>query len=334
VNALDRCYATCFVLAWSGGFIGVELGTRDAPALTLLTWRFLVLALPAVIWIAYRRRRFIRRDLRIHLAIGSLAQVAYLSGIAYAAQVGVAPGIVSLIAGLQPLIMAVAAAMFLSEPTGPLQTLGLFIGLAGVALVVSVDGGGAAPLWAYALPLGSVLSLVAATTIERRTRPDSLSQMDSLAVQFLLAAVAFTVFTAAGRSLRPAHTPDFWAGVLLTVFLAGIGGYGLYWVVVRRSGATTASSLLYLTPPATLLWAWLMLGDEVTGKAWVGLAVSALGVTLALRRNSTSAKSPETRPVGPAAIVDEQANRHSNSWEPEVTIDDAQKGIAGDPRTG
>jgi drug/metabolite transporter (DMT)-like permease len=310
VNALDRCYATCFVLAWSGGFIGVELGTRDAPALTLLTWRFLVLALPAVIWIAYRRRRFIRRDLRIHLAIGSLAQVAYLSGIAYAAQVGVAPGIVSLIAGLQPLIMAVAAAMFLSEPTGPLQTLGLFIGLAGVALVVSVDGGGAAPLWAYALPLGSVLSLVAATTIERRTRPDSLSQMDSLAVQFLLAAVA------------------------LTVFLAGIGGYGLYWVVVRRSGATTASSLLYLTPPATLLWAWLMLGDEVTGKAWVGLAVSALGVTLALRRNSTSAKSPETRPVGPAAIVDEQANRHSNSWEPEVTIDDAQKGIAGDPRTG
>ncbi|SDE16760.1 DMT family transporter [Glycomyces harbinensis] len=284
MRPLDRLYAAGFVVAWSSGFIGVELGTRDASAVTLLTWRFLVLALPAAAWIAHRRSRFAGRDLRLHLVIGAFAQVGYLSGVAFAAQLGVAPGVVSLIAGLQPLIMAVAAAAFLSERTSRLQVLGLLIGLAGVALVVSVDGGGPVPLWAYALPLGSVLSLVAATVVERRTRPDSLGPIDALAVQFLFAAIAFTMIAAAGGYLRPAATPDFWAGVILTVVLAGIGGYGLYWAVVHRSGATVASSLLYLTPPTTLLWAWAMFGDQVTGRAWAGLAVTALGVALALRR--------------------------------------------------
>ncbi|GAA2124263.1 DMT family transporter [Glycomyces algeriensis] len=295
MRPLDRIWAAAFVIAWSSGFIGNELGTRHGSALDLLTWRFLLLAAPSLLWLAVRRVRD-RRALGTHLAIGVLAQAGFLSGIAFAADLGVAPGVISLIAGLQPIVMAAAAALLLGESIRRLQILGLGVGLAGVALVVSADGfDGAAPLWAFTLPLMAVLSLVAATVLERRAGPQGLGPVDALAVQFLAAAAVFTLASAIGGDLAPSAAPGFWAGVAWTAVLAGLGGYGLYWVVVRRSGATTASSLLYLTPPTTMLWAWLMFGDELAPVSWIGLAVTAVGVALALNR-----ERPAGKPRAPA----------------------------------
>nr|WP_322632910.1 DMT family transporter [Glycomyces albidus] len=283
----DRMFAAGFVVAWSGGFIGIEIGTRDAPAPTLLAWRFLVLAVPAALWLWWRlRRRSLpsRRHLGVHVAVALLAQVGYLAGIGYAAQLGVAPGLVSLIAALQPIVMAVAASRFLGQPATKVQIVGLAVGLAGVGLVVWADaGGGTAPLWAFALPYAAVVSIVTGTVIERREDPDDLGQTEALALHFLVAAVVFGCLSAATGTLEPPMTADFWTGVAWTVVFAGIGGYGLYWAVVHRSGATTASGLLYLTPPTTMLWAWLMFGDELHSLSWAGLAVVAIGVALALR---------------------------------------------------
>jgi drug/metabolite transporter (DMT)-like permease len=294
LNQTDRLCAAGFVLAWSGGFIGIELGTHYASPLTLLAWRFLVLTVPAAAWLICRRARFQRRDIGVHVLIGVGAQVGYLSGVSFAAELGVAPGIVSLIAALQPIVMAVAAWLFLSDPLRGVQVAGLAVGLVGVGFVVSADLGGGAPLWAFALPLGAVLGMVASTVLERRVRPDSLGAVDALSVQFLVGSVAFTALAAVSGQLVPPSSGGFWLGVGWTVVLAGLGGYGLYWAVVWRSGPNTASSLLYLTPPATLLWAWLMFGDTLEGVAWIGLALTAVGVTLALRRGRPSeAGKPE-----------------------------------------
>lgn len=288
MNQLDRLCASGFVLTWSGGFIGIELGTQHASTLTLLTWRFLVLAVPAAVWLACRRARFRPFDIGVHVIVGLGAQVVYLSGIGFAAQLGVAPGIISLIAALQPIVMAVAAWLFLSEGIRGAQIAGLIVGLVGVGFVVSADLGEGAPLWAFALPLGAMLGIVATTVLERRFRPDSLNPFDALSVQFLVGAAVFTALSAVNGELTPPVAGGFWAGVLLTVVLAGLGGYGLYWAVVRRSGPNTASTLLYLTPPTTLLWAWMMFGDTLDEGSWIGLALTAVGVTLALRRGRPS----------------------------------------------
>ena len=44
---------------------------------------------------------------------------------------------------------------------------------------------------------------------------------------------------------------------------SGIGSYGLYYLVTTRDGATRASTLLYLTPGATAVWAALMFGQPL-----------------------------------------------------------------------
>lgn len=294
MKPLDRAWAAAFVVLWSSGFIGAELATRYAPALTVLNWRFLLLAPPALVWLLVRRRRWRVRDIGVHVVIGLLAQAGYLYGVVAASGLGVNPGTTALIAALQPVVTAAAAFVLLGEPVRARQIGGMAIGFGGVALVVSADfSGGAAPIWAYALPLGAMLSLVAATVFERRTGPTSLGPIDALAVQFLTTAVVFASVSAPLGVFAPPASLGFWGAVAGVTVLAGIGGYGSYWAVVRRDGATTAATLLYLTPGTTMLWAWAMFGTAVPLLAWLGLAVTLAGVALSVRGGMTDRARPE-----------------------------------------
>jgi drug/metabolite transporter (DMT)-like permease len=72
-------------------------------------------------------------------------------------------------------------------------------------------------------------------------------------------------------------TGSFWFAVLST-----FGGYGCYWLVLRRTSVTTVSSLLYLTPPATMLLAWLMFDQRVTVSGLLALTICLVAVALVL----------------------------------------------------
>jgi drug/metabolite transporter (DMT)-like permease len=133
-----------------------------------------------------------------------------------------------------------------------------------------------------------MLSLVAATLLERRTRPGA-GIVAALAVQCGVSAVLFTGVAAVTGTLAPPADPGFWGAVVWVVVLSTLGGYGLYWAVLARSGVARVSALLYLTPPATLLWAAVMFGDAVTVPALVGMGVCAVAVALVHRAPAPAA---------------------------------------------
>ena len=69
----------------------------------------------------------------------------------------------------------------------------------------------------------------------------------------------------------------------------------MYVFVARTRGATVVSTLLFLTPPTTMLWVYLMFGEAVTLVALVGLAISGLGVWLVLGGRRTEASPRRNR---------------------------------------
>jgi len=269
-----------FVLTWSSGFVGAALGATSGGAVALLAWRFLGAGLLLLAW--RRRISLTGRQIAVQAGLGLLSQCGYLYGVYAAADLGVAAGTSALIASLQPIVAAVLGQFVLGERAGPRQWLGLLIGLAGVALVVGGDleGHPGMPLWAYALPFAAMLSLVAATLGERRTTEVPLA--DALLVQCLTSAAVFTALAAATGQLVPPATGSFWFAVGWVVVLSTFGGYGCYWLVLRRTSVTTVSSLLYLTPPATMLLAWLMFDQRLTGRGLLGLLICFAGVALVL----------------------------------------------------
>jgi drug/metabolite transporter (DMT)-like permease len=287
----DLLAATALVVMWSSGFIGAALGTSAAAADTLLAWRYLAAATVLGALMAVRRPRLPRGALARQGGIGLLVQVGYLGGVVSGVGLGVPAGTAALVAALQPLVVAAAAGPLLGERTDRRQTVGLLAGLAGVALVVSGDLSlGTAPWWAYLLPLAGMAALSGGTLLERRVAPRE-SLLDSLTLQTLAATAVFAAETVVAGRFTPPADPTFWWAVAWTVVLSTFGGYGSYLLVLRRGGANRVSTLLYLTPPTTMLWAFWMFGERPGALAFVGVAVCAAGVYAVL--------APSRRPKVP-----------------------------------
>jgi drug/metabolite transporter (DMT)-like permease len=279
----EAAAGAALVVMWSSGFVGAELGTRVAPVDTLLAWRCLVAAGVLTALAVVLRTRLGPRALLRQGLLGLLIQCLYLGGVVSGVAFGVPAGTTALIAALQPLLVAAAAGPLLGERTAPRQRVGLGLGLAGVALVVAGDLGlDGAPWWAFLLPVGGMAALSAGTLLERRLRPAE-SPVQAMTAQTVLAAGFFVAVAAAGGRLQPPADPAFWWAVTWVVVLSTFGGYGAYLVVLRRSGAVRVSTLLYLTPPTTMVWALLMFGEVPGPLALPGVALCAAGVALALR---------------------------------------------------
>lgn len=276
----DVALGTALVVLWSSGFVGAQLGTQVAPAVTLLAWRFLAAAAVLGVVVAVRRPRWPPGALPRHAALGLLIQALYLGGVVSGIGLGVPAGTAALIAASQPLLVAVAG----PERTSRRQHYGLALGLVGVGLVVAGDlGPGTAPAWAFLLPAAGTVALAAGTLLDRRWRSPG-SPVDTLALQTATAAGAVVALAAVTGRLAPPADPVFWWAVAWTVVLSSFGGYGSYLLVLRRGGAMRASALLYLTPPVTAVWAWAMFGDAPDVLAVPGTVCTAVGAALVLAR--------------------------------------------------
>jgi drug/metabolite transporter (DMT)-like permease len=141
-----------------------------------------------------------------------------------------------------------------------------------------------------------MLCLASGTVLERRLQPaETLFEtitMQSVVTAVVLMALAIGV----GRATPPASA-DFWRAVVWLIVLASLGGYVMYVYVARAEGATVVSTLLFLTPPTTMFWVYLMFGERVTLAGLIGLAISGAGVWLVLDRGRASAPRRELAAV-------------------------------------
>lgn len=274
----DTLAAVALVILWSSGFIGAELGTPQAPAHTLLAWRYVVAAAILIVWCWYRGLRPTWAGITRQAVLGFFCQFLYLGLLITGVGLGVSPGTAALIAAMQPLVVAALASRFLGERFDRGKSIALAVGFAGVVTVVSGDlGGGSASWTAYLLPLAGMVALSTGTVLERRLRTTEPIAL-ALCIQSVVSAVLFVSWSLIAGDVEPPMTTAFWTAIAWVIGLSTFGAYGTYIFVLRRSGATRVSALLYLTPATTMAWALLMFGEPVTWVAVLGLAVTLAGV--------------------------------------------------------
>ncbi|MFF7167763.1 DMT family transporter [Streptomyces sp. NPDC008086] len=277
-----------FVLCWSSGFIGAKLGAGSAAAVTVLMWRFLPLAAVLVVVAATVGRASWRgltaRDAGRQAAIGVLSQSGYLLTVYYAIQLGVSSGTTALIDGVQPLVAGALAGPLLRQYVSPRQWLGLCLGVSGVALVTLADAAatsGVAP-WAYLVPFLGMLSLVAATFLESRS-PAPVAPGVAMTVHCATSAVLFTALAVGTGAAAPPAEAGFWVAISWLVVLSTFGGYGLYWIILRRSGVTEVNALMFLMAPVTAVWGALMFGEPFGVQTALGLGIGLAAVVIVQR---------------------------------------------------
>ncbi|WP_345633812.1 DMT family transporter [Streptomyces thinghirensis] len=307
--------SVAFVLCWSSGFIGAKLGAGTADATTLLMWRFLPLAVVLVAVAAFSRaawRGLTLRDAGRQIAIGALSQSGYLLSVYYAIQLGVSSGTTALIDGVQPLVAGALAGPLLRQYVSRRQWLGLWLGLAGVATVTVADAAAAGAdvaWWAYFVPFLGMLSLVAATFLEGRSRAPVQPRV-ALTIHCATSAVLFSGMAVGFGAATPPADSSFWVATAWLVVLPTFGGYGLYWLILRRSGITEVNTLMFLMAPVTAVWGALMFGEPFGVQTALGLAVGLAAVVVVRRGGgkgggggSRTRSARVTRPTAEYSVV-------------------------------
>src|SRR5262249_44585809 len=96
----------------------------------------------------------------------------------------------------------------------------------------------------------------------------------------LLCAAAFTLpFAVATWPSAPIPALSWVCAVLLGVLCSGLA-FLLYYRLIQRIGAPRASTVTYLVPLFGVCWAWLALGEPLTGTMAVAGALILGGVAL------------------------------------------------------
>ena len=268
-----------FVLLWSTGFVGAQLGLPPAEPLSFLLVRYLlVVGLMAVLALATRAPwpRDPRQWLHIGVA-GLLVHATYLGGVFIAISLRLPAGVASLVVGLQPLLAAFGAAIWLGERVGPRQWAGLLLGLVGTALVVGGKLGSDFGPDALAAAVIALFGITIGTLYQKRYCR-AFDWRSGAVLQFLPTALVTAIVVFAGGGIRIDWVGEFVFALGWLVIVLSLGAISLLNHLIRSGTAVNVASLFYLVPPCTALMAWAAFGETLSGGALAGMALAIWGV--------------------------------------------------------
>lgn len=270
---------------WGSAFNAARLVALEWPALWALAIRFV--AVVPLLWLIWRWRRvpFPVGEDRWRLALmGAFGMGGYLA-CAWVASAHVPSGLVALLAACAPLFVALGEA-WRGQRLQPLGWLGLALGWAGVAtlgLLRSADGLEAAEAWGIGLALfGAFLQALGILAFA-----PARARMDPWAANLGQTAVASLVLIALTAGLGGAP-PDSASTTLIlamvySCLVVGIAGYGLFFVVIRRFGASNAAALQLMAPPVAAVLGWSFMGERLAWGDLLGGAITLAGLLLMFR---------------------------------------------------
>ena len=266
-------------LIWGGTWIAGRILAHEISPIAAGGWRFLLgtLTLGVLVWRTERRIPPLdaKNAWRVFV-MGAVGIFAYSLCFFFGLQ-HIQAGRGALVVALNPVAVALAAALFLGERLTPKKSLGVAIAMLGCLIVVG-RGDPFALLRGEVglgelLIIGCVIGWTIYTLIGRRAG----GTLSPLVMTFYASVAGGALLIATGIITGPLRQwPQLsWQGWLSLLYLGVLGsGFSYVWYAhgVVRLGATRAAAFINFVPISALVFGVLLLGEHV------GLAVLAGGV--------------------------------------------------------
>ena len=277
-----------FVVLWSTGFIGMKLGAPFAEPFTFMGLRMLLVIAILLVIIATTRAPWPRNPGAFgHIAVaGLLVHATYLCGMLFAIQMQLPLGFVALIAGLQPILTAVLANLFLHEKLNGRQWAGMALGLCGVVMVVASKYSLGTSNWPALGAVGIGLLGITFGTLYQKRFCASMDLRTGGVIQYAATCLLLWVLAFATETREVQWTGQFVFALFWLSIVLSLGAIGLLYLLIRRGAASKVASLFFLTPSVTAVMAYALFGEALGWLAVAGLLVTAAGVALVMRSAS------------------------------------------------
>lgn len=281
---LILAFAALYVI-WGSTYLGIRIAIETIPPFFMAGFRFLVAGMMLYAWARLRGAPPpTRAEWRTGVIIGGLLLLGGNGGVVWAEQ-RVASGLAALMIGAEPLWVVMLDWL---RPGGKRPSLtvalGLAIGFAGVALLVSPSefggAGGVDPVGAFALTVATVSWAVG--SIYSRHAPTQASPFMStgtnmLAGSALLFVAGFVTGEPARLDLSAVSARSALAVFYLIVFGAVIGFTAYLWLL-KNTTLAKASTYAYVNPVVAVVLGWLILDEPLTARTLLAAAIIIAGV--------------------------------------------------------
>lgn len=288
-SGVDRSSAARFVALgaiWGSSFLFIKVALEGLAPAQIVLGRLATGAAVLVVAVLAGRDRW-PREARVWGHLGVLAVVANVVPFFLFAwgEQKVGSSLAGVLNAATPLLTMVLALVVLPEERATaVRFAGLVAGFAGVVVILAPWRTGAAEgaLSGKLACLGAAACYAVSFTYTRRFVAGRGYGSASLAAsQIGLAAMLAVVVTPAAST----HGPHFGLKVVLAVCALGGGGTGLayllYYGLIQRVGATTASMVTYVIPVVAVVLGVVVRHEPLTANVVVGAAVVIGAVAVA-----------------------------------------------------
>lgn len=278
----DGLLALLVVVVWGLNFVVIKVGLHNMPPLMLAGLRFLLVAFPAIFFVA-------RPKIPISLLLGygltiSFGQFAFLFS---AIKFGMPAGLASLVLQAQAFFTIVLGAFTFGERLQGKQRVGIALAVFGVLVLIEASLNGQ-----HVTMLGFMLTLAAALSwacgnifnkkiMQHESRPPVMSLVVwSALIPILPFFLASLVLDGPGLIVHSLIAIDMTTilSLVYLAFVATIVGYGIWGALLGRYETWRVAPLSLLVPVVGLASAAVLLDETLSGLQLIGALLIMAGL--------------------------------------------------------
>lgn len=278
----DGLLALLVVIVWGLNFVVIKVGLHNMPPMLLAGLRFLLVAFPAIFFVARPKVPF-----RLLLGYGLTISFGQFAFLFCAIKFGMPAGLASLVLQAQAFFTIVLGAFVFGERLQGKQLAGITLAVFGVLVLIEASlNREHVALLGFMLTLAAGLSWACGNIfnkliMQHEARPAVMSLVVWSALipvlPFMAASIMFDGPAGVARSLAEIDLITVLSLVYLA-FVATIVGYGIWGTLLGRYETWRVAPLSLLVPVVGLASAALLLGETLSALQLLGAVLIMAGL--------------------------------------------------------
>jgi drug/metabolite transporter (DMT)-like permease len=287
--AIVAALATIY-LVWGSTYLAIRVADRTMPPLLMSSVRFLIAGTALYAFAARGRPRPTRRQWASAAVVGAALLMVGNGGVAWA-ETRLESGLAALIVALIPLWVALLDRAFFGRRLSPVSIVGLFVGFAGVALLVRPGGGADA---VAALALVGTTGCWAAGSLYARGAALPESPLLSASMQMLSAALFLGIAGLVTGEYRGIHADSFTTKPLIAfaylVLVGSLIAFSAYAWLLKNVRISIVATYAFVNPIVAVFLGTLFLNEAI---GWSTIGAGGAIVTAVVLIVTARAPAPK-----------------------------------------
>ena len=269
----------CFSIIWSSAFTSARILMMNAPPFMVLSARFLISGFLGIIIaiILGQKIDLTKREWFAIFSIGVCQNSLYL-GLNFVALQWIGANMAVIIASLLPLVVAAFSWVILGEKLSIIGTVGIVLGISGVLVIMidkTVDQSKFVGIFLCSLAL---LALVVATILIGNAFRNNKNLMIIISLQMLVGCIVLLPFTIIFEKWFVNLSALFIIAFSYQILMSGLLGTLIWFLLVKRIGATKAAAFHFLNPFFGVLIAAAILAEPLSFRDCIGVVIIMVGI--------------------------------------------------------